>query len=59
MFNIYSLEIIQNRIQSVFTIEVHWLPDNQSLEFAMEPNAVFKHVSEFIDFLNAGMPNES
>ncbi|WP_255421051.1 hypothetical protein [Paenisporosarcina sp. OV554] len=43
----------------MFTIEVHWLPDNQSLEFAMEPNAVFKHVSEFIDFLNAGMPNES
>jgi pyrophosphatase PpaX len=44
---------------NVFTIGVHWLPDYQSLDFAMEPNAVFKHVIEFIDFLKAGMPNES
>lgn len=36
---------------NVFTIGVQWLPDYHSLEFSIEPNAVFKHVSEFIDFL--------
>lgn len=44
---------------NVFTIGVHWLPDYHSLEFAIKPNAVFKHVSEFMDSLKTGIPNES
>lgn len=44
---------------NVFTIGVHWLPDYHSLEFAIEPNIVYKHVSEFMDSLKAGIPNES
>lgn len=44
---------------NVYTIGVHWLPDYQSSEFTIEPNSVFKSVSEFIDSLETGIPNSS
>ncbi|MCJ8007151.1 HAD family hydrolase [Lederbergia wuyishanensis] len=35
----------------VFTVGVQWLPDYQSEQFSIEPNALFKSVTEFIDSL--------
>ncbi len=38
---------------NVLTIGVQWLPDFQTLDFTIEPNYIYKNISEFIDFLTA------
>jgi len=41
---------------NVFTAGVHWLPDCQTVDFSIEPDAVFYCVSEFREFLKKGVP---
>lgn len=43
---------------NVHTVGVQWLPDCQSLVFTIEPNAVFKSVTEFIDSIKVGVAYE-
>jgi pyrophosphatase PpaX len=44
---------------NVYTAGVQWLPNYQTLEFKIEPDSIFNSVTEFINFLNIGVPNES
>lgn len=46
---------IQAGVQAnVYTVGVQWLPDYQSLEFSIEPDAIFKSVAEFHESLKIG-----
>lgn len=51
---------IQAGIQAnVLTIGVHWLPDYQTLEFAVAPNSSYQTVAEFMASLETGIHYES
>ncbi|QHJ72424.1 HAD family hydrolase [Planococcus halotolerans] len=51
---------IQAGIQAgVFTVGVHWLPDYQTLAFAVAPNSSYKTVSEFMVALQTEVKHES
>ncbi|KAA0966998.1 HAD family hydrolase [Sporosarcina sp. ANT_H38] len=39
---------------NVYTVGVQWLPDCHSMEFTIEPNSIFKSVTEFIDSMGIG-----
>lgn len=44
---------------NVLTIGVHWLPDYQTLAFAVAPTSTYKTVSEFMEALESGVGYES
>lgn len=51
---------IQAGIQAnVLTVGVHWLPDYQTLEFAVAPNSSYQTVAEFMASLETGVRYES
>jgi len=43
---------------NVYTVGVQWLPDCHSMEFTIEPDAIFKSVTEFIDSMKMGVTHE-
>ncbi|WP_230321478.1 HAD family hydrolase [Planococcus salinarum] len=50
---------IQAGIQAnVLTVGVHWLPDYQTLEFAVAPNSSYQTVAEFMESLETGVHYE-
>lgn len=44
---------------NVLTVGVHWLPDYQTLEFAVAPNSSYQTVAEFMASLETGVHYES
>lgn len=51
---------IQTGIQAnVLTVEVHWLPDYQTLEFAVAPNSSYQMVADFMASLESSVKHES
>lgn len=44
---------------NVLTVGVHWLPDYQTLEFAVAPNSSYRTVAEFMESLETGGHYES
>jgi len=50
-------DILAGMHASVFTIGVQWLPDYQTLEFSTKPDAFFRSVEEFVDFIKIEAKN--
>jgi pyrophosphatase PpaX len=51
-------DIVAGVQANVHTVGVQWLPDYHSMEFTIEPDAIFKSVTEFIDSMKIGVTHE-
>ncbi|MGM9987576.1 MAG: HAD family hydrolase [Bacillaceae bacterium] len=43
---------------NVYTVGVHWLPDYQTTDFTIKPDAIFDQVSDFLNTIKMGVINE-